>query len=281
MRTRRTTRSRGQALIETVLVMPLFLFIVLGFIQLTILYQARLMTKYAAYKAARAGALNRAEHQVMTNAAVSVMLPMLTRQNPVWHGFGGEQPQYAVYNLSGATGPAKFKQAFTDVIDNRHNSAFGGHPMVEVTICHPTRALAPPTPFDDFDDPSTNPMGGNNNWSAFERTKLSVQVTTYLNLYIPFANAILWWASYGEMDPIRADTMKTLRLNSGDFLSNSRRLTFEPQQPYTLAELRAQAIQGNYIMPVRASYSMRMHSNLSPDAWLPDTNRCHIPFFRK
>src|SRR5688572_13227446 len=69
---------RGQAAVETAIVMPLFVFTLLGLLQLGLLHQARLLTKYAAYKAVRSGSINRAKVDVMENAAIAVMLPMLS-----------------------------------------------------------------------------------------------------------------------------------------------------------------------------------------------------------
>ncbi len=271
----RTFRRRGQAMIETVIVMPLFLFILLGLIQLALLHQARLLTKYAAYKAVRAGALNRADPEVMHNAAIAVMLPLLTQQNPIAAGDGNTQPQYAVYNLDG---PEKYRRAFNEVVASRRNRAFGNHPMVEVTVCHPLAGDVDPAK--DFDDYRTNLNDDKSpDWKKSETTKLSIQVTTYLNLYIPYANAFLWWASYGEIDQPRVDTMKMLRL-ARDGAVNERRRTFGPQ-PYTLAELKEEAQRGNYIMPVRASYSMRMQSNFMEQPNLPAHNMCHVPFGRR
>lgn len=273
---RKPMRRSGQAVVETIIVMPLFLFILLGLMQLSLLHQARLLTKYAAYKAVRAGALNRADQRAMTNAAIAVMLPMLTQQNPIAAGSGRYQPQYGVYNVST---PMRYVRAFEDVAWARQNMAFGSHPMVDVTVCHPLAFDL--TPGRDFDDHRTNPLGANGGWRQFESTKLSIQVTTYLNLYIPYANAILWWASYGELDSQRLATMKMLRMRyDGPKSQNRTRQTFGFQQPYTLAELRQQALNGNYIMPVRGSYSMRMHSNLVEHSGLPFVNRCHVPFFK-
>ena len=155
----------------------------------------------------------------------------------------------------------------------RKNTAFG-HKMVEVTVCHPLQSDL--TPQDDFDDPNNFPAS---DWRKFERSKLSVQVTTYLNLVIPYANAFLWWASLGKMSQERVAAMKNLRL-AHEGAKNERRKTFG-NQGYTLEELQAQAEQGNYVMPIRGAYSMRMHSNLSEKANLPTQNLCHVPFERK
>ncbi len=262
---------------ETAIVMPLFVFIVLGILQLSLMHQARLLTKYAAYKAARAGSLNRADQRSMDAAAVAVMMPMLTRSNPIAAGSGGTQPQYGLYKVSTAN---EYATAFKEVYQSRNNKHSGGKPLVEVTICHPLSNDLDAQK--DFDDPRVNPLGGNSDWRPFEKTKLSVQVTTYYHLIIPFANAFLWWASYGDMGTQRAATMKTLRMKTRT-ASDDKRKVFEGNKNggYTLEDLKSEAESGNYIMPVRSSYSMRMHSNLAESAQLKSQNECHVPFDRK
>lgn len=272
---RRRIRQSGQAAVETAIVMPLFVFTVLGIVQLSLMHQARLLTKYAAYKAARSGALNRGEKEVMANAAIAVMVPMLTRESPISAGSGDVQPQYGLYRANSAS---DFSTAFKEVAQSRNNTD-EGHPIVELTVCHPKSRDIDATK--DFDDPQVNPLGGNNDWRPFEKTKLAVQVTTYFKLIIPYANAFLWWASYGKLSAEQTGTMKMLRMkHEGPKSLNQTRKTFQNNPPYTLEELKAQADKGNYIMPIRASYSMRMQSNFSQKAQgeLPSSNLCHIPF---
>lgn len=255
--------------------MPLFVFTVLGIMQLSLLHHARLLTKYAAYKAARSGALNRANQDVMERAAISVMMPMITRENPISAGSGGTQPQYGLYKISG---PSDFVQSYKEVADSRQNKSAGRagsapKDIIEVTVCHPLANDL--TPDKDFDDPQTNPSG---DWRQFENTKLSVQVTTYLHLIVPFANAFLWYASWGELNQQRADTMKALRMNhDGSKSVDTKREAFKNQR-YTIDELKDEAARGSYIIPVRASYSYRMHSNLGDSVSLPQKNLCHVPF---
>src|SRR5579863_8889721 len=72
-----TPRSRGQAAVETALVMPLTVFIILGVIQMCLLTQSRALLKYAAYRAARAGALNNGCMDKMQESARAVLLPLM------------------------------------------------------------------------------------------------------------------------------------------------------------------------------------------------------------
>ena len=245
--------------------MPLFVFTLLGMLQLGLLHQARLLTKYAAYKAVRAGSINRAQVPVMENAAIAVMLPLLAKSAPRWSGEGRHQPQYMVYNVGSAS---NYAQAYSDVQSSRGNQAHGKK-MVEVTICGPITNAGMDK---DFDDHRVNP----GDWKSFEATKLAVQVTTYMPLYIPFANAFIWWAARGEEGPARALAMKNLRMKTRIDEAAARN---SPNGSWTLKELQGEAENGNYIMPVRASYAMRMHSNFKSNP--PSTNECHIPWKKK
>ena len=70
--------------------------------------------------------------------------------------------------------------------------------------------------------------------------------------------------------------MKNLRMKTS---TDSAKVRKSPNGSYTLLELEDEAKNGNYIMPVRASYSMRMHSNFKTKP--PSTNECHIPWEKK
>lgn len=67
----------AQVLIETVFVVPLMLFMILGILQLAMLHQARIQTEYAAYQAARAGIVWNANHSKMMNAAFVALIPSM------------------------------------------------------------------------------------------------------------------------------------------------------------------------------------------------------------
>jgi hypothetical protein len=69
--------QRGQAMVESAIVFPILIFTVLGIIQLTLVHQARIMLEYAAFSAARAGAVWNADPAVMESAAVFALLPTM------------------------------------------------------------------------------------------------------------------------------------------------------------------------------------------------------------
>lgn len=66
---------RGQAAVESAIVIPLMTFMILGVLQLAMIQHAKIMTDYAAYNAARAGIVWNADRWMMENAAIISLLP--------------------------------------------------------------------------------------------------------------------------------------------------------------------------------------------------------------
>jgi len=71
--------AHGQAILETVLVMPLMILIALAILQLTEIELARIMTEYAAFNAARAGIVWNGNNERMRDAALFALLPTFGR----------------------------------------------------------------------------------------------------------------------------------------------------------------------------------------------------------
>lgn len=62
-------------MVESLLVLPLLVFLILGVLQLVMMQHARLMTEYAAFNAARSGIVWNADRLIMENAAILSLLP--------------------------------------------------------------------------------------------------------------------------------------------------------------------------------------------------------------
>jgi len=292
---RRARRARGQVVVETAIVMPVFVFLILGLLQLGLMHHARVMAKYAAYKAVRAGSVNRGERDVMEKAALAVLLPVTGRDS-----------------TTGAPYKTDSTGAYNNAWNNmKNNSQGGGIKFVEVNICNPKRsqiaqagnfddardalgqsAAAAPLPADP-NDPAPPPAPAipqpgvgsapNLGWQGFNSTKLQIQVTLFYRMYIPFANWMVWRLAVGE----ETGSPKKMR-----WLGWKK----DPNNPtaQTLKQrLMGLANQKKYVMPIRASYSMRMQSNFSRNAHaaLPNggsgTNtgrgdtQCRIPWATK
>lgn len=71
----RARHDEGQAVVESLLVLPLLVFLILGVLQLVMMQHARLMTEYAAFNAARSGIVWNADRLIMENAAILSLLP--------------------------------------------------------------------------------------------------------------------------------------------------------------------------------------------------------------
>jgi hypothetical protein len=257
-------RESGQAAVETALVMPLFLFFVLGVLQMGLMHQARLLAKYAAYKAARTGSLTSANKGKMENSALAAVLPMvapLTRQT--------------VFHIEDA-------QSFlTSFVEAKATAAL--LKPAEVEICTPTREHlgngGGGQQGVSFDDPAVvNVEGGD--WKAFDKTRLSVQVTFNYRMPIPFANMMLFWIAMGE-EQQHENLMMVTRTNTGNNEQHQENSVGNTDRTSTYRML---ASAGIYVVPIRASWSMRMQSDLFPDQGcceIPQENKCKIPFPKK
>src|SRR5688572_5537640 len=126
-------------MIETAIVMPLFVFLLLGILQLSLMHQARLMTKYAAFTAARAGAIGNASKKRMTQASSAVLLPFIS-------GFKKNGMFYSYQARSGSDFAKNFPLASLNFQEN-------GIKHVDVMICGPTKELLGGGSEISFDDP--------------------------------------------------------------------------------------------------------------------------------
>lgn len=236
----------GQAAVESAIVLPLYVFLILGILQLGMMHQARLMTKYAAYKAVRAGALHNANVGVMEKAALAVLLPMISERG----GAGGAEIIKPVNSAS------KFMTKFAQFSTNKMFDA-NGLKYAQVTICGPTTKETKKSSGEvAFDDGS--PTGAE--WEASENSKLRIQVTFNYRLPIPFADYVIVAASRNQEVPF------VLRMGKKD-----------SGQPTSSDKYWQLAQQGLYVLPIRATYTMRMQSNIYASN-LPSSNQCLFPW---
>ena len=74
--TRRTHRSRGQATIEYLYVLPILLILLLGSLQFVFIYEAKLSLNYATFVATRAGALKNGSMAAIQDGLYSGLAPL-------------------------------------------------------------------------------------------------------------------------------------------------------------------------------------------------------------
>lgn len=235
-------------MVEAALVLPLYVFLILGTMQLMLAYQARLLTKYAAYKAVRAGALHNGKVSEMEKAALAALLPVLSHQ----------QASIRSETIEPIKDVSSYRQKWSWAKDNKMTDA-NNMKLAQVTICGPLKGDVSGNEL-DFDDPAT---GFGTGWKDSERTKLRIQLTLNYRMPIPFANVIIHAIARAQEIPA------VLRLGKKGASEVSKM-----EQAYQDA-----AKNGLYILPIRAEYTERMQSNLyATKAPLPTENLCVFPF---
>lgn len=260
---RRTSRESGQVAVETAIVMPLFVFLILGLLQLGLLHQARVLTKYAAFKAVRVGSIHNAKKSAMKRAALAVMLPMTGKRT----NLGGGQGMYYKATVSGF--PISWAMAKGGVSKSDSDTA---NPL-KVTICDPTSQVT-----GDFDDPDSQ-MGPGGGWEGQNHGRLAIQIQNNQEMVIPFANAVIFYILSAQE---RAELYNVLRMRPKgdqrhkDWLATRNAANGESR---TINKFENLAKSGTYIIPIRASWSMRMQSNYlstNDDFKLPTKNLCRV-----
>jgi hypothetical protein len=293
---RRAANDSGQAMVESAMVIPMMTFLILAIIQLVMVQHAKVMTEYAAFNAARAGIVWNADKIIMENAAIISLLPtyeglfkesdlgnpaqMLKRilQRALLYQLNRRLPQAIDLLKNGANNvinqlpiPGQGQEELSDnindlldkaeaTIDEELREAITGalgkdddSTMVQVTLLNPTQDTFGQRGRElDFDD-----------FSQRDATRLSIRVRYLYMMRVPFANWIIhqaWLANragqelYGAIWNPQEDAGETgfrsvapvQNQTSGDELDD---------------KLAALADQGVYLVPLYATYTMRMQSN--------------------
>ncbi len=269
-----SSKDAGQAAVEAALTLPLFMFVLLGTLQLALMHQARLLTKYAAYKAVRVGAMTSADLAKMERAALAVLVPTISNT-------GNSKGVRVVNNIASG---GDFASTFSQMSQNIMLDA-AGMKYVEIMICSPTKELLGGGDEHDFDSESATGsaagrQGGpmqREGWREFDRGRLAIQVTYNYRMIIPFADMVLYLIATGQE---KADLLWALKL--GKLHQQSQQAI--QQHAARAAKYNSAAQMGLYLMPIRANYVMRMHSSLFPNAEahkLPQTNECVLRFAKE
>ncbi|WNG19465.1 TadE/TadG family type IV pilus assembly protein [Cystobacter fuscus] len=257
-----SSRESGQAAVEAALIIPMMVFMVLGIIQLGMMYQARLMTEYAAYRSARAGIVNHGSCVNMHYAALFAVLPTL---GPTPLGNPGRVDTldraiqvYAEYAEEGMNSPRLFhipgqlEKLRVEVLNPKRSQISGlfstyGDAMKAQEI--------------DYDDVRDDTIVAAN--------LLTVRITYFYEMRIPFANWLIhgWFMGFDSLDKLRGLQFENQRLGGGashqalEALGANKGKTSRQKNDYRLISGLA-LDQRKYIIPLSANYSMRMQSNM-------------------
>jgi len=134
--------ERGQALLETVIVLPVMIFLILGALQLMMIQHGRIMTEYAAYNASRAGIVHNANWNVMRNAALMSTLPLYERTDTplrfleAW----GKVKLAAEITEFVDTGAATLERLVGSLFGVEISGVFQDISLIEVHVKHPDQA---------------------------------------------------------------------------------------------------------------------------------------------
>ena len=227
----------GQAAVETAIVLPLMVFMLLGVLQMALAYQARLVNEYAAFKVARAASVYRLDCDHMVRAGLMALVPTV-----------------------GRTGTGNYQQRFLSaarqlLMDNKPPSTGINIPLVRVRY---RMSGDPSRTFDHQLAPGDVPL------------KVHVRLTYFWEYRIPFANWIItraWLASQtGQAWATGADPITPVRRTPG--------AVTPANEAAPDVDVVQEAIRQNYFTtPLVSSWSMRMMSDPLPNAQLPE-GRC-------
>lgn len=289
--------TRGQVLVETAIVMPVMIFVVLGALQVMLLQHARVMAEYAAFSAARAGIVHNANWNVMRNAALVAALPIYGRTDTLTH-FGamwGKVKVLAEATELVDTAAATLEAAASDLLDIDAIGFLPDLSLVEVEVTSPVEAdferafdaqvdagegidaLNYPDKEIDFDARATIA-------SDPRLARLAVETRVLAPLKVPLVNWIIFQLWYAKQElnlaVLRSSLPEWSRFESrvaegahaGERLEDVVRNT-EGQQAWDNFLLTSQRTKearllrdlalarGVYLIPLRASYAMQMQSN--------------------
>lgn len=223
----------GQAAVETAIVLPLMVFMLLGVLQMSLAYQARLLNEYAAFKVARAASVARLDCPSMLRAGLISLIPAISLGTPYEGNEDGMRK--------------RFVSAARAVLgDNRPPNRVANIPQIQVRWrLSGDRERA----FDHQLEEAQNPL------------KVHVRLAFFFEYRIPFANWIItrvWLASQtGQAWATGADPITPVRRTAG-------RVT--PATEFSMdAGIVRQALGVNYFtVPVVSTWSMRMMSDPLP-----------------
>ncbi|MFN7134486.1 MAG: TadE family protein [Myxococcales bacterium] len=234
MRSLLARSQSGQSLVETAIVFPTMIFMLLGIIQLTLAYHARMVSEYAAFKAARAASVYRLDCRRIRGAALAALIPSM----PAGRANGDVAARYAA--IARRVLPT--------------NRSRVGTPLVVIDYRLDNRR--PQGQFDTQLEAGANPM------------KVHVRLAYLFEYRIPFVNAIMtryWLATqiayrWAQKNPLMAmrDANRPPVTGGGD--------------PELVLMARNAIQRGYFTAPIVTSWSMRMMTDPLPDA--RDRERC-------
>jgi hypothetical protein len=236
------------------------LFLIMCTLQLIMLQHARVMTEYAAFAAARVGIVRNANPALMRNAAFVALLPTMRRSDSLDRapgGAGGKTLRAVLRDVPAARAEAAGRLGM-DMVQVRIVNAEEIREQIANNATH-LRNLEL-----DFDDIRPTVAKAN---------QLQIQVRYFYELRIPFAGAMLqaiyFAARLGSLKQWEGPLMTAPEIAGQPAIRNTQSRASgiasdrdAGERPNEAAILAQAARQGRFFLPVVASYTMRMQSNV-------------------
>ena len=250
MRRQSPQRESGQAAVEAALTLPLVVFLVLGVMQMVLVMQARSMAHYAAFKATRVGSINQGDCERMTHAAVAALMPVFTR---VTDSSGNQHAR-----VFGEAFGARLVGGGGGRIPMYNPALDGGLDGAVVWITrdeprppfrHPTDSRGRPI-YETFDQP----VGERQSLAGVETMSLKVRMIFWAPLRIPLANMVISEiarAHFGLQEFAGSNPLMMARDRNWTRGSGSL-------DAAVAEELQRRAMRDQYVLPIEASYQLRM-----------------------
>jgi Flp pilus assembly protein TadG len=165
--------SSGQAIVEYIIIFPILIILIMGAIQIALIYQAKFTLNYATFMGARQGALKNANLNSIKDGVAAGMTPLFMR----WSGTGAP----GLVDLSKARVIATI-EVFNPL-------------TAEVKIISPTKAAFDAIAGADPEIPNDNLMyrsGSGDGMSIQDANLLKVRVTYCVKLVVPFVNRMIY-----------------------------------------------------------------------------------------
>jgi hypothetical protein len=267
--------------VEAALTLPLVMFVMLGTLQLFMMFHGRIVTQLAAYRATRAGSVSSGNCNRMTSAAVLQLLPAihpyLNSTSP--GGSPGEKLANAWASMCSGGNPYGCRNNYGGQIvinDGGRSTAATG------TIVWIRRRLGGRSAIVDasgagqdteFDQAPPGPNGSSS-------MRMETELIFFMPMKIPFANWVMakmiqaYWG-------LQAYTARNPLMEAGKAMNaNSQGSGWEDPSGASnlagavLAEMTSRMNAGEYVFPITATFSMRMMTPLKSLNYNPGAPNC-------